>query len=91
MKVNLYSFVGLYSRGLDTLAHILIKGSEHAARTSTSSLASSSNDAGLLTPQPAPGARAHCDRGAARLLENGGRHRRQEGSKGPGVKRARRE
>jgi hypothetical protein len=31
MKIDLYSFVGIYSRGLGTLAHLLRKGSEHAA------------------------------------------------------------
>lgn len=30
MPVNLYSFVDLYSRVLDTTAHILAKGAEHA-------------------------------------------------------------
>jgi hypothetical protein len=33
VKVNLYSFVGIYSRGLDTLAHILAKGSAHTTAT----------------------------------------------------------
>ncbi len=36
MKVELYSFVDIYSRGLDTLAHILTKGREHIAATGTS-------------------------------------------------------
>ncbi len=31
MNVNLYAFVGMYSRGLDTIAHLLARGSEHAA------------------------------------------------------------
>lgn len=31
MKVGLFTFVGLYAQGLDTLANILAKGSEHAA------------------------------------------------------------
>ena len=31
MKVELFTFVGLYARGLDTLANILTKGTEHAA------------------------------------------------------------
>ena len=31
MKVDLYSFVGIYSRGLDTIAHLLKKGKAHAA------------------------------------------------------------
>lgn len=30
MTVNLYTFVGMYSRLLDTAAHILAKGAEHA-------------------------------------------------------------
>jgi len=30
MKVDLYSFVGIYSRGLETLAHILMVGSDFA-------------------------------------------------------------
>src|SRR3954469_13332373 len=33
MKVRLFSFVGLYSQGLETLANILTKGAEHAAAT----------------------------------------------------------
>ena len=33
MKVDLFSFVGLYAKGLDTLANILTKGAEHAAAT----------------------------------------------------------
>lgn len=33
MAVNLYTFVDLYDRGLDTAAHILAKGAEHAAAT----------------------------------------------------------
>lgn len=33
MKVGLFSFVGLYSQGLETLAHILAKGAEHALAT----------------------------------------------------------
>ena len=33
MKVGLFSFVGLYSQGLETLANILRKGAEHAAAT----------------------------------------------------------
>ncbi len=33
MAVSLYSFVDLYDRGLDTAAHILAKGAEHAAAT----------------------------------------------------------
>lgn len=33
MKVGLFSFVGLYSQGLETLANILTKGAEHAAAT----------------------------------------------------------
>ncbi len=36
MAINLYSFVGMYSRVLDTAAHILAKGVEHAAATGTS-------------------------------------------------------
>ena len=31
MTVNLYSFVGMYSKALDTAAHLLGKGVEHAA------------------------------------------------------------
>lgn len=31
MKVDLYSFVGIYSRGLDTISHLLGKGKTHAA------------------------------------------------------------
>ena len=31
MKVSLFSFVDLYSKGLETLANILSKGAEHAA------------------------------------------------------------
>ncbi|PTQ12190.1 hypothetical protein CLG96_06455 [Sphingomonas oleivorans] len=31
MKVSLYSFVDLYGRALDTAAHLLARGSEHAA------------------------------------------------------------
>lgn len=30
MTVNLYSFVGMYSKALDTAAHLLAKGTEHA-------------------------------------------------------------
>ena len=33
MTTNLYSFVGLFSRQLDTAAHILAKGAAHAAAT----------------------------------------------------------
>ena len=33
MKVGLYSFAGMYSRGLDTLANLLGKGLEHANTT----------------------------------------------------------
>ena len=33
MKVGLFSFVGLYSQGLETLANILTKGAEHAVAT----------------------------------------------------------
>ncbi len=33
MAVSLYSFVDLYDRGLDTAAHILAKGADHAAAT----------------------------------------------------------
>jgi hypothetical protein len=36
MKVSLYSFVGLYSQGLESLANILRKGAEHAAATGAS-------------------------------------------------------
>ena len=36
MSVNLFTFVGLYSRLLDTAAHILKKGAEHAAATGVS-------------------------------------------------------
>lgn len=36
MKANLYSHVGAYSRGLDTLAHILNRGAEHAAANGVS-------------------------------------------------------
>jgi hypothetical protein len=32
----LFTFVGLYAQGLDTLAHILRKGAEHAAATGVS-------------------------------------------------------
>lgn len=35
MKVTLYSFVDLYSKGLETLAGILVKGAQHAARLGT--------------------------------------------------------
>jgi hypothetical protein len=31
VQTNLYTFIGLYSRGLDTLANILAKGADHAA------------------------------------------------------------
>ena len=31
MTINLYSFVGMYSRVLDTAANLLIKGADHAA------------------------------------------------------------
>lgn len=33
MKVDLYTNVGVYGRALDTLAHILNRGAEHAAAT----------------------------------------------------------
>ena len=33
MAVNLYSFVGMYSKALDTAAHLLAKGAEHAVAT----------------------------------------------------------
>jgi hypothetical protein len=33
VKVELFSFVGLYSQGLETLANILTKGAEHAITT----------------------------------------------------------
>ena len=36
MTVNLYSFVGIYSKALDTAAHLLAKGVEHAAATGAS-------------------------------------------------------
>ena len=36
MKADLYSFVGIYSRNLDTLAHILAKGAEFAAANGVS-------------------------------------------------------
>ena len=36
MTTNLYSFVGLFSRQLDTAAHILAKGAAHAAATGVS-------------------------------------------------------
>ena len=36
MTVNLYSFVGMYSKALDTAAHLLGKGVEHAAATGAS-------------------------------------------------------
>jgi len=36
MTVNAYSFVGMYALALDTAAHILIKGAEHAAATGVS-------------------------------------------------------
>ena len=36
MAVNLYSFVDLYTRILDTAAHILAKGAAHAAATGVS-------------------------------------------------------
>ena len=36
MATNLYSFVGLFSRQLDTAAHILAKGAAHAAATGVS-------------------------------------------------------
>ena len=38
MAVNLFTFVDLYSRGLDTVAHILTKGSEHASATGVTEL-----------------------------------------------------
>lgn len=36
MTINLYSFVGIYSKALDTAAHLLAKGVEHAAATGAS-------------------------------------------------------
>lgn len=36
MTTNLYSFVGLYGRVVDTAAHLLAKGVEHAAATGVS-------------------------------------------------------
>lgn len=36
MTVNLFSFVGMYSKALDTAAHLLTKGVEHAAATGAS-------------------------------------------------------
>lgn len=39
MKANLYTYVGVYSRGLDTLAHILAKGAEFAAAKGVSEAA----------------------------------------------------
>src|SRR4051794_13145999 len=36
VKVGLFTFLGLYSQGLDTLANILTKGAEHAIATGTS-------------------------------------------------------
>ena len=33
MTVNLYSFVGMYAKALDTAAHLLAKGTEHAVTT----------------------------------------------------------
>jgi len=33
VTINLYTFVGLYSRALDTAAHLLAKGVEHAGHT----------------------------------------------------------
>ena len=36
MSINLYSFVGMYSKALDTAAHLLGKGVEHAAATGVS-------------------------------------------------------
>ena len=42
MTVNLFSFVGMYSKALDTAAHILGKGVEHARATGAS-------DADVLT------------------------------------------
>ena len=36
MTVNLFSFVGMYSKALDTAAHLLGKGVEHAAATGVS-------------------------------------------------------
>jgi hypothetical protein len=36
MSVNLFTFVGLYSRLLDTAAHLLKKGAQHAAATGVS-------------------------------------------------------
>ena len=36
MAINLFSFVGMYSKALDTAAHLLAKGVEHAAATGVS-------------------------------------------------------
>ena len=36
MAINLFSFVGMYSKALDTAAHLLGKGVEHAAATGAS-------------------------------------------------------
>jgi len=36
VSINLFSFVGLYSRALDTASHLLAKGAEHAAATGAS-------------------------------------------------------
>lgn len=36
MKVGLFTFVGMYSKGLSTLANILTKGAEHAAKVGVS-------------------------------------------------------
>ena len=36
MAINLFSFVGMYSKALDTAAHLLGKGVEHAAATGVS-------------------------------------------------------
>ena len=36
MTVNLYTFIGLYSRALDTAAHLLAKGVDHARVTGAS-------------------------------------------------------
>ena len=36
VTINLFSFIGLYNRALDTASHLLTKGAEHAAATEAS-------------------------------------------------------